>query len=104
MKRPSCFSARDTMQPQVSPRGLAQDPCPPAAVLPLVPAPVRPGGGRFAGQLLDLLKSLIGKEVLLQVGSLVHKGRLISVDPIILISPEGKSCFVRPDAILAVDF
>lgn len=92
------------MRLQPCPTVVAQDPCLPAPVLPACPSPPRLGGLRETRQLLELLKSLLGKEVLIQAGSLVRKGKLISVDPVLLVSPEGKVCFLRLDAIQAVDF
>lgn len=98
MKRPHSFVARDVMRPY---RAVGPVPWSPAPVLPLCP----PAAARHStGQLLDVLKGLIGQQVSLQVGNLVHKGKLVSVDPLILLSGDQKACFIRSEAILAIEF
>lgn len=88
------------MLPQTVVRGVGVDPCPPAPVAPTRPCPSRRG----IRQLVELLKTLVGKELLIQVDSLVHKGKLISVDPVLVVSGDGKVCFIQLEAIKAVDF
>lgn len=98
MKRPHCFVAKEPVLPRV-PAG----PVLPVAAAPVIPGPVlpvRPG----REDLRNLLKRLIGHEVVLQVAGVCRKGRLVSTDPLILCDAHGKSSFVRPDAIEAVEF
>lgn len=92
------------MLPQTFPRGGGPEPCAPAPVMPTFPCPDRPAGRKEIRQLVDLLKSLVGKELLIQVDNLVHKGKLISVDPVLVVSGDGKVCFIQLEAIKAVDF
>lgn len=100
VKRPICFSSRDALLPQAVVRGVGVDPCPPAPIAPTRPIP----SSRGTRQLVELLRSLVGRELLIQVDSLVHKGKLISVDPVLVVSGDGKVCFIQLEAIKAVDF
>lgn len=85
-----------------------------AAGLPLQPLPVpvirAPGdrggdrGGGGADQVESLLRRLIGREVVLQVGPVLLRGRLVTAEPVILVSSEGVATLVRLEAILSVAY
>lgn len=54
--------------------------------------------------LLELLAQLTGREVVLQVGSLRQKGRVVEVDRLLMLESGGRVCHIRPEAIISVDF
>lgn len=62
------------------------------------------GQGAGMSDIRQLLRRLRGREVTLQVGELLRTGRLITVDPVILVGAAGIATMVRYDAILAVDY
>lgn len=98
MKRPSCFSARGLIV-----AGPVSPGAPPA---PSPPAPVPPPGREPFGldPVKELLRSLRGHKVVLQVGEVSRKGKLISVDPLILAGSDGKAVLIRAEAVKAVEF
>jgi len=69
------------------------------------------GRGQGTGQppygsdpLADLLRSLRGHQVTLQVGERLVTGKLITADPIIIVGPAGEATMVAPDAVKSVQF
>jgi len=65
-----------------------------------------PAAGRSNPQdpIRELLQSLRGREVVLQVGDRLVVGKLITHDPVLLVDQEGRSTLVRFEAIQAVTF
>lgn len=76
-------------------------------VAPPGPAPADPGvqrPGPAQDPIRELLRSLRGREVLLQVGDRLIAGKLVTCDPVLLVDGEGRSTLVRLEAIQAVTF
>lgn len=68
---------------------------------PLSPAEA---GGFGPDPVRELLQTLRGREVVLQVGTLLHRGRILSTDPLMLVDPEGRATLIRLEAVQAVEF
>lgn len=70
--------------------------------------PVTPRQGRTPAERPDPLDSLLadlrGHQVTLLVGGRLLAGKLVSVDPVILVDGDGRATAVRRSAILAVRF
>jgi len=52
----------------------------------------------------DLLRSLRGRQVTLQVGERLVTGKLITTDPIIIVGPVGEATMVAPGVLKSVQF
>lgn len=88
MRRPSRFEVRGALlRPPVAERGES------SAIAPTPGDPIR-----------ELLLSLRGQQVVLQVGPLRQEGRLLSVDPLILVGPQGRAIMIRLESVAAVEF
>jgi len=52
----------------------------------------------------ELLHGLRGREIIVQVESVRIAGRLITVDPVVMVGAGGRAAMIRMEAIRAVEF
>lgn len=73
-----------------------------------LPCPAAPPAAALAEPRPDpisaLLRDLRGREVALQLGGTRLVGRLVTLDPVIIVGPTGRATLVRSEAIMAVEF
>jgi hypothetical protein len=73
--------------------------------LPLLPrTPPAGATGRRADPMALLLRQLIGRQLRVLVGRIELSGKLVTADPVVLVTAQGRAAMVRTEAIVSVEY